>query len=153
MPARSTPSFEAFIAALISGKADDFLTIPRDRRAATELNIPQAAISFDLVGFDDAATVLARPPTFARAAMASDLAEVSWLSLTRDIAFREYESNPLICWHRRRSLDERSLFPQMADSSSPAARLRRMGMSSMAGGEPCCSYCRSELSSAVNRLQ
>jgi hypothetical protein len=41
--------------------------------------------------------------------MASDMAEVSWLSLTRDIAFREYESNPLSCWHRRRSLDKREL--------------------------------------------
>jgi len=89
-------AFGAFIAALKSGKADDFETIPRDRSAETELNNPQAAYAFDLVGLDSAATVLDPPPTFASAAMASDMAEVYWLSLTRDIPFREYEGNPLI---------------------------------------------------------
>jgi hypothetical protein len=87
-------AFGAFITALTSGKADDFEKIQRDRIAETELNNPQAAYAFELVGLDSAATLLA--PSFASAAMASDMAEIYWLSLTRDIPFREYESNPLL---------------------------------------------------------
>src|SRR5262249_50062400 len=68
-------AFGAFITAVTSGKADDFETIPRDRSAETELNNPQAAYAFDLVGLDSAATVLDPPPTFASAAMVSDMVE------------------------------------------------------------------------------
>ena len=89
-------AFGAFITALTIGNADDFEKIPRDRIAETELNDPQAAYAFDLVGLDSAATLLDPAPSFASAAMACDVAEVYWLSLTRDIPFREYESNPLL---------------------------------------------------------
>jgi hypothetical protein len=89
-------AFDAFVKTLASGKADAFETIPRDHSAEIELNNPQATYAFDLVGLDSGATSLDPAPAFASAAMASDMAEVYWLSLTRDTAFREYERNPLV---------------------------------------------------------
>src|SRR5262249_35687769 len=80
---------------LSSGDPSGFETIPRDRNAEVELNDPQATYAFDLVGIDSAATTLEPPPAFASARMATDMAEVYWRELTRDAAFREYESHPL----------------------------------------------------------
>jgi len=89
-------AFAAFVSVLSSGDASGFETIPRDHEAETELNNPQATYAFDLVGLDSAATILEPPPAFASALMATDMAEVYWRSLTRDVPFREYESDQLV---------------------------------------------------------
>jgi hypothetical protein len=68
---------------------------PPASRSPTRLNDPQATYAFDLVGLDGAATSLEPPPAFASARMATDLAEVYWRSLTRDVPFREYESHTM----------------------------------------------------------
>jgi len=89
-------AFAAFVAVLSSGDPTSFETIPRDSRAEVGLNNPQATYAFDLVGLDGAATSIDPPPTFASPAMATEMAELYWLSLTRDVPFREYETDPLI---------------------------------------------------------
>jgi hypothetical protein len=89
-------AFTAFVDVLSSGDPARFETIPRDDRAEVELNDPQATYAFDMVGLDGAATGLDPPPTFASAGMATDMAELYWLSLTRDVPFRQYEADPLI---------------------------------------------------------
>jgi len=89
-------AFAAFVAVLSRGDSTSFETIPRDPRAEVGLNNPQATYSFDLVGLDGAATSLDPPPTFASAAIATEMAELYWLSLTRDVAFREYEADPSV---------------------------------------------------------
>jgi len=89
-------AFAAFVAVLSTGDSASFETIPRDSRAEVGLNNPQATYAFDLVGLDGAATSLDPPPTFASAAMATEMAELYWLSLTRDVPFREYETDPLV---------------------------------------------------------
>ena len=61
-----------------------------------ELNNPQATYAFDLVGRDSAATILEPAPSFSSALMASDMAELYWLSLTRDVPFREYDTHSFI---------------------------------------------------------
>src|SRR5262249_28726812 len=88
--------FAVFVTVLSNGNSTSFETIPRDPRAEVGLNNPQATYAFDLVGLDGAATSLDPPPTFAGAAMATEMAELYWLSLTRDVPFREYETNPLV---------------------------------------------------------
>src|SRR5262249_56043232 len=60
------------------------------------LNDPQAPSAFDRAGLDAAATRLDPPPAFASAQMATDMAEVYWRSLTRDVPFRDYETHPLV---------------------------------------------------------
>ena len=89
-------AFAAFVTVLSSGDPTGFETIPRDRRAEVGLNDPQATYAFDLVGLDGAATNLDPPPTFASARMATEMAELYWLALTRDIPFRQYETDPLV---------------------------------------------------------
>jgi hypothetical protein len=57
---------------------------------------PQAAYSFDLVGPDSAALSMATPPALASAEQASELAEMYWHALLRDVPFAQYETNPLV---------------------------------------------------------
>src|SRR5262252_3220472 len=89
-------AFATFVSVLSSGDPDGFETIPRHPNAAVHLNDPQASYAFDLVGLDAAATSLDPPPAFASAQMATDMAEVYWRSLTRDVPFRDYETDPLV---------------------------------------------------------
>ena len=89
-------AFNRFVAILTSGEASGFEAIPRDRTAEVELNDPQATYAFDLVGRDSAATALDPAPAFSSARMASEMAEVYWLSLTRDVPFREYAKDSLL---------------------------------------------------------
>jgi hypothetical protein len=89
-------AFAAFVSALSSGDPYGFETIPRDGNAETDLNNPQATYAFDLVGLDSAATSLDPPPTFSSALMATEMAEVYWLALTRDVPFRDYETDALV---------------------------------------------------------
>src|SRR6266446_4030474 len=89
-------AFATFVSVLSGGDPTSFETIPRDQRAEVELNDPQATYSYDLVGLDSAATSLDPPPAFASALMATDMAEVYWRALTRDVPFRDYETDPLV---------------------------------------------------------
>jgi len=89
-------AFARFVSVLSRGAPDLFETIPRDGNAETDLNDPQATYAFDLVGLDSAATSLDPPPTFSSALMATEMAEVYWLALTRDVPFRDYETDALV---------------------------------------------------------
>src|SRR5262249_3265509 len=89
-------AFATFVSVLSSGDPSRFETIPRDHDAETDLNDPQATYAFDLVGLDSAATSLEPPPAFASAPIATDMGEVYWRSLTRDVPFRDYESDQLV---------------------------------------------------------
>src|SRR5262245_14973588 len=86
-------AFATFVSVLSRGDPSSFETIPRDRRAEVELNDPQGAYAFDLAGLDGAATRPRSPPRVASMLMASDIAQVYWLSLTRDVRFRDYETD------------------------------------------------------------
>jgi len=89
-------AFATFVSVLSSGDPNGFETIPRDGNAETDLNDPQATYAFDLVGLNSAATSLDPPPAFSSAGMATDMAEVYWRSLTRDVPFRDYETDALV---------------------------------------------------------
>ena len=85
-----------FVSVLSRADPQGFETLPRDPRAEVGLNDPQATYAFDLAGLDSAATRLDPPPAFASALMATETSELYWLSLTRDVPFREYETEPLV---------------------------------------------------------
>jgi hypothetical protein len=89
-------AFAKLVSILSSGDPDGFEALPRDPAAEVQLNDPQATYAFDLVGLDGAATSLDPSPTFASTLMATEMAELYWLSLTRDVPFREYETDPLV---------------------------------------------------------
>ena len=89
-------AFKTFVTVLRSGDASGFETIPRDPAAEVALNDPQATYALDLAGLDGAATALDPPPVFASPLLATEMAEVYWLALTRDVPFRDYEKDPLV---------------------------------------------------------
>src|SRR5262249_60943911 len=93
---REPRALATLVRLLPSGTPNGSETTPRPRNPEFELNDPQATYAFDLVGLDSAATSLEPPPAFASARMATDMAEVYWRALARDVPFREYESHPLV---------------------------------------------------------
>lgn len=79
---------------LKSGIPDEFEKIPLG--GARKLTNPQAAYCYDLVGPDSHQLVIPPPPAFHSAEAASEMVELYWQALTRDIPFHEYDTNPLI---------------------------------------------------------
>jgi membrane-associated phospholipid phosphatase len=108
-------AFKVFVSILANADANGFETIPRDRIDEVALNDPQATYAFDLVGLDSAATALDSPPTFSSALMASEMAEIYWLSLTRDVPFRHYERDSLVL----AATSDINAFSQPLKSGSP----------------------------------
>jgi hypothetical protein len=87
------PAFKALIQALTSGNPDDFECIPMG--GVVKLANPQAAYAFDLVGPDSHHLDMIPPPAFSSAWEASEMAEVYWQALTRDVPFVDYDMNSI----------------------------------------------------------
>ncbi|KAB2334935.1 vanadium-dependent haloperoxidase [Cytobacillus depressus] len=87
-------AYKAMMKALKTGNPDDFELIPLG--GFVKLVDPQAAYVFDLVGPDSHQLSIAIPPAFSSAWEASEMAEVYWQALTRDVPFKEYNTNQLI---------------------------------------------------------
>jgi len=79
--------------ALSTGNPEDFEYIPLG--GVARLANPQAAYAFEMAGPDSHHLSMEIPPPFSSAWGASDLAELYWLALTRDVPFAEYDTNPL----------------------------------------------------------
>jgi hypothetical protein len=88
-------AYRQWLAILLSGNPARFAEVPRDREAVERLNNPQATYAIDLVGPDATALSLPPPPPFASQQAAAEMAELYWLALMRDVAFREYAGHPL----------------------------------------------------------
>jgi hypothetical protein len=88
-------AYRQWMAILLSGCPARFAEVPRDNEAVERLNNPQATYAIDLVGPDATALSLPPPPPFASQEMAAEMAELYWLALMRDVAFREYAGHPL----------------------------------------------------------
>ena len=89
-------AYDDLLQALRSGDPADFEAIPLADVAERGLANPQAAYAFDLMSRDSHATALQPAPEFASAETAAELGEVYWQSLTRDVPFVDYPSDPLI---------------------------------------------------------
>ncbi|WP_246017671.1 vanadium-dependent haloperoxidase [Mesobacillus subterraneus] len=87
-------AYQKLINALDSGKWEDFESIPMG--GTVKQANPQGAYVFDLVGDDCHSLELAAPPAFSSAWEASEMAEVYWQAVTRDIPFDQYGTDPLI---------------------------------------------------------
>jgi hypothetical protein len=89
----SLNAYNALIQALTTGNPDDFESIPLG--SVVKLTNPQAAYAFDLAGPDSHHLGMNAPPTFNSAWEASEMAEVYWQALTRDVPFVDYDTHPL----------------------------------------------------------
>ena len=99
-------AYESFMDALQSGKPADFENIIMG--GARKLTDPQAGLAFDLEGTysrqfgntpcprnQESMVVVPPAPAMASAAYGTELIEMYWGSLLRDVPFTEYPSNPL----------------------------------------------------------
>jgi hypothetical protein len=99
-------AYESFMDALQSGKPADFENIIMG--GARKLTDPQAGLAFDLEGTysrqfgntpcprnQETMVVVPPAPAMASAAYGTELIEMYWGSLLRDVPFTEYPSNPV----------------------------------------------------------
>jgi hypothetical protein len=87
-------AYQAYLKALVSGKAADFAAIPLG--GSVRLANPQAAYAFSLEGADSHHLGLPAAPALASAWAAGEMVEIYWRAWTRDVPFLEYASSPQI---------------------------------------------------------
>ena len=86
-------AYQTFRKALASGKPADFDAIILG--GARTLNGPQGGLAFDLEGLDSSQFAVPAAPALASEQYATELVELYWASLLRDIAFTDYAGNPI----------------------------------------------------------
>ena len=86
-------AYKAYLRALSTGNPDDFEMIPL--RGGAKLANPQSAYAYELAGPDSHHLSIPPAPAFSSAWNASEMAELYWLALTRDVPFADYDTNPL----------------------------------------------------------
>ena len=87
-------AYQSLLDALESGDPADFERIRMG--LGQKLTNPQAGLAFDLEGPDPGHIDMPPAPPLDSPAAAADLSEVYWMALCRDVAFGEYEADPLI---------------------------------------------------------
>jgi hypothetical protein len=87
------PAYNAFLKALATGRHTDFEAVPLGGRV--KFTNPQAAYASTVEGLNLRARALSVPPAFASAETASEMVELYWHALTRDIPFAEYGSHSM----------------------------------------------------------
>jgi membrane-associated phospholipid phosphatase len=86
-------AFASFRKALDSGKAADFDAIVTG--GGKTLNNPQGGIGFELEGLDNAQFTQPPAPAVESELYATELVELYWASLLRDVAFTDYAGNAI----------------------------------------------------------
>lgn len=87
-------AYAVMLAALKSGRKSDFEAIPVG--FGRKLTNPMSGLAFDLEGPDSHHLTMRPAPVIAGAEGASEMAEVYWMALCRDIHFSDYGSAPAI---------------------------------------------------------
>lgn len=86
-------AYMSLIKALMTGNPDNFESIILG--GVVKLANPQASYAYDLVGPDSHHLSMIIPPSFNSAWIASEMAEDYWSALARDVAFIDYDTNPI----------------------------------------------------------
>lgn len=86
-------AYQAMIKALATGDPEKFEAIPLG--GTIKLSDPQAAYAFEMAGCDSHHLGMIAPPDFSSACLASEMAELYWQALCRDVPFSEYDTNVL----------------------------------------------------------
>jgi membrane-associated phospholipid phosphatase len=86
-------AYTALLNALSTGQSAAFEAVPLGGRV--KLANPQAVYTLELEGPDPHQVGMIASPTFSSAEEASEMAEVYWQALTRDVPFAAYDTHPL----------------------------------------------------------
>ena len=116
-------AYRAFLKALATGRHADFEVVPLGGRA--KFANPQAAYASAVEGLELQELALSVPPAFASAETASEMVELYWQALTRDVPFAEYATHPLTT-AAAADLSRCSDFggPKVRDAVTPATLFR-----------------------------
>ena len=87
-------AYSAYAAALASGDPERIERIPIG--GFVKLANPHAALAFDLMGPDAQQLAVPAPPRMDSAERATELVELYWQALLRDVPFADYETNPMV---------------------------------------------------------
>ena len=87
-------AYDAFLAAMRSGKFADFERIPR--AGGKKLSNPQSAFAFHLEGGDPHTFDIPPAPAIATAEATHETAELYWQALCRDVPFADYATSPIV---------------------------------------------------------
>jgi hypothetical protein len=95
-------AYEALLRALRSARHADFEAIATgghfgtpDRARQRRLVNPQSAYAFELEGIDSLKGFEPPAPAFSSAEEAGEMVELYWMSLLRDVNFRDFDTNPV----------------------------------------------------------
>lgn len=86
-------AYQSFITALSTGKPSDFANIVMG--GTNLLTNPQSGLAFDLEGIDGHNFTVPAAPTLAGPQTATEMVELYWASLLRDVPFDQYSSNTI----------------------------------------------------------
>ena len=86
-------AYHSFKKALISGDPADFAALQMG--GPRTLNGPQGGLAFDLEGLDSSQFAPPPAPALASEAYGTELVELYWAALLRDVAFTDYATNPV----------------------------------------------------------
>jgi hypothetical protein len=87
-------AYQSMLNALSSGRKADFENIPLG--GARPLRNPQSGLAFDLEGPDSHHMAIRLAPRIDGPENSSEMAELYWMALARDVNFTNYGSDPLI---------------------------------------------------------
>ncbi|MGA8733482.1 MAG: vanadium-dependent haloperoxidase [Terriglobales bacterium] len=87
-------AYTSMITALSSGAASDFEAI--EVGGTLKFSNPQSAYAYCLEGSDSHVGVTATPPTYASNEQGSEMAELYWMALARDVTFADYSTDSTI---------------------------------------------------------
>ena len=86
-------AFQSLSYAVTNQSPEDFERVQLGQ--GRKLTNPQAGLAFEMMGSDAAHLAMPPAPSFGSAEEASEIGEVYWQALTRDIHFSDYDSHPL----------------------------------------------------------
>lgn len=86
--------YSTYLRALESGRHEELEQVPLG--GYLKLSDPQAAFSVDLTGPDATQLPIPAPPALASAELASEMVELYWQALLRDVPFAQFDSHPLV---------------------------------------------------------
>lgn len=90
-------AYLALLRALATQRWEDFEQIPLGAAGTSRrFTNPQAGLAFDLEGPDAQAIAMPPAPRIDSAENSSEMAELHWMALLRDVPFAEYEDNSLV---------------------------------------------------------
>lgn len=88
-------AFQSLMYAVTNQAPEDFERVQLGTAGGRKLTNPQAGLAYEMIGCDAAHVILPPAPSFSSAEEVSEIGEVYWQALARDVHFSDYDLNPI----------------------------------------------------------